>query len=1144
MTNPYKYLIALALIGGIYSDSDILAQSKNTTEAMRKIDRNTVSGTIFGEDGEPLIGATIMLKGTTDGTAADLDGNFSLLLRKPKATLVISYVGYNREEVPVELPKDSQHGVYLRITLRPSSNMMDEIVVTGYQSLKRESATGSFQTITAKDLDTRSTTDLASRLEGSVPGLVMDPKNSSGNEDAFTIRGKGTFRAKSSPLVVVDGLPIEGGLSTINPYDIENITVLKDAAAASIYGARASNGVIVVTTKQAKAQRLQVDVNADVTVSEMQDYSNYGWASAAQMIELERYNFNALLAEEGRPTFNSVMTDYRNNRMGSISNVMRLFLANQNGDLSDSELNSTLSKWANNDYRKEYRNAHDRTRVTQLYNVALRYHGNALRSSLNISYSQDNMGVQRENGSDLTFKYRGDLAACKWLDLAFGVNVINTRNKTHDLGSYGYINSFLPYQSMYDESGLPVGMEAGIYPGMSAFSNPAYELKDPTFNLQDEMGRNFNKYRYTNTRTYIHANFNLLPGWKATAQFQYEDIFSRTQTMHEANSYFMRDIFNRYTTASTVMEWANDTSKDWWGFDFDMDAWMNDPEHYGMTQVAKTQTFHNVPDGGSLQTTTTESQFYTFRGQTSYNNTIGKHMIDAVAGFEYRQTHTTYDMNVLLGYDDATQSNLNLLTDWAFINNPTTSVFGSDVPVYGAPSSFTTSDVLHRFYSLYLVGSYVYDSRYSLSASYRVDKTDLFGTDPKFRGRPLWSVGLSWNAHNEKFLREVLWLNALKVRGSYGLAGNIDSNSTSYLTAKMSTNRITGGKLGILQTPPNDQLRWEKTSTWNFGLDFSLFNYRLNGSFDYYHKSGSDLLTVTDLDCTSGWTSLTINSGCMVNNGVELMLDGNILPQTHRKSIGVRLGLNFAYNHNKVTSVSHELLTGLDYLNASNLHKGYPIGSLFSFDYTGLKEVDGLYYMGWRDKNGEEHTSSISSSEFTTDDVIYSGPSTPVYTGSLTPTIMWNGFALSAMMSYYGGHYMRVGNDEWDSQVGGAYGYTNTFGQSAVSAAALNYWKGDDTYPANGFLSKNYKYMNYSGYRNNNVVHADYLKVRNIILSYNFDPKLCRKIGLNDIRLRFQMNNLATWARNGRNLDPEAISNGRHIDKMPRSYTFSLFFSL
>ena len=173
------------------------------------------------------------------------------------------------------------------------------------------------------------------------------------------------------------------------------------------------------------------------------------------------------------------------------------------------------------------------------------------------------------------------------------------------------------------------------------------------------------------------------------------------------------------------------------------------------------------------------------------------------------------------------------MTDWAFLNNPSVGVFGDEVPLMGMPLlDFSTSDVMHRYYSIYFTGNYVYDTRYSIFGSYRVDKTDLFGTDPKFRGRPLWSVGLSWNAHNEPFLNNLEWISALKVRGSYGLTGNIDSSVSSYLIAKMKINSITGDKYGSLVSPPNDQLRWEKTATWNIGADFAFLNYRINGSID------------------------------------------------------------------------------------------------------------------------------------------------------------------------------------------------------------------------------------------------------------------------------------------------------------------------
>ncbi|MDE6378646.1 MAG: hypothetical protein K2K72_07875, partial [Duncaniella sp.] len=439
-----------------------------------------------------------------------------------------------------------------------------------------------------------------------------------------------------------------------------------------------------------------------------------------------------------------------------------------------------------NDYRKEYQKVHDRTRVKQQYNAALRVQGKSLSSNIVLNYSDDNAGVNKESYRSLTFKYKGDLKAAKWLDLSFGVNVLNNRNKLHNFQDYyGSINSFLPYQSMYDEDGNLAGLEADVYLGEKAFDNADYGLKDHSYNLVDEMNRNFRKYRYTNTRTYIHSLFKLLPGWTAQAQFQYEDISSRSESYYEADSYFVRHLYNLYTTASSVMKWVDDKSKDWWGADLDFDAYMADPDHYGKVQVPDVQTTHHLPDGAIQTTTNTHSQYYTLRTQSRYARTLfEKHDIDLLAGFEYRQTHTSSDNGLLYGYDNQTLTNNNVLTDWNFINRPSgKSVLGSNYTIYGAPRSFATTDVLHRFYSIYAIGNYVYDRRYSLSGSYRVDKCDLFGTDPKFRGRPLWSVGGSWNANNEAFMQPYTWIDALKLRVSYGLTGNIDSNVSSYLTA-------------------------------------------------------------------------------------------------------------------------------------------------------------------------------------------------------------------------------------------------------------------------------------------------------------------------------------------------------------------------
>ena len=1113
----------------------------SVAKEIRSIEQRSLVGVVLDENGEPLPGATVRVEGTQTGAITDVNGNFSFIAGVKNPTLVISYIGM--ESVTMKVTSKTK---YIQVTMKPQENLMEEVVVTGYQNIKRENATGSYQTLTAKDMDKRYTGDITSNLEGKIPGMVTvrtDSQTATG-EDAITIRGVGTFNAKRSPLVVVDGLPIEGGLESVNPYDVENITVLKDAAAAAIYGARASNGVIVITTKRAKEDRLSIDFNADLVISEKQDYSNYNWASAADIIQLEKNNFNAMLNED--PDLIQQQLDAMNGgRIYTQSQVMRLLLRNHEGTLSDADLNATLDRWSRNDYRKEWRDAHDRTQITQQYNLGIRVKGNKLSSSIVANYSGGNRGVKKESDDSFSFSYNGDLEVNKWWDLSFGVNVLNNRSTSHAYTSYNQINSFMAYESMYNDDGSLARMEADVYPGESAFSNADYGLKDPTYNLAEEMNYNFNKYRYSNIRAHVKTLFHLpVDGWTASAQFQYEDINSRSQTRYNKESHYMRSLYNLYTHATQVTEWVEDPNFDWGDMSTWPDDWMNDMEHLGYMQVTRDVINHAVPDGDLLQTANTSSQFYTFRAQTQYAHEFGKHAVDVLAGFEYRQTHTKTDDNLLYGYSHQTQTNQNLQTDWAFLNNPTVGVLGSNYTPSGAPTDFDTSDVLHRYYSYYFTANYVYNGLYSLFASYRVDNTDLFGTDPKFRRRPLWSVGASWNIQNEEFMKPYTWVNALKLRASYGLTGNIDSGATSYLTASFGTNPYNGGLVGYLDTPPNDQLRWEKTQTWNVGVDFAFWGYRLNGSVDFYRKIGSDLLTTTDLDPTTGWTSLTINNGEMDNTGIELQLDGRILPARKREDVGINLGFNIAYNKNKVTKVMHQPASGAEYLRAS-LHEGYPLNSLFSIDYAGLIEKDGTYFVGWKDKEGEVHTEAYTSGSFTIDDAVFSGTYTPTISGAITPEITWNGFSLSAMFNFYGGHYMRTGNDVWSTNIGGSSGYKATFGIGGIPKDYLRYWNGDPDVPANGYMTIHYSNMDGGIYRDTNVEHAGYMKLRNIVLGYDFSKRVCRAIGLNDLRLRFQMNNVCTWARNSRGLDPEAVNlrTGTTLNTVPRSYTMSLYFN-
>lgn len=1098
--------------------------------------QSRVSGTVLDETGEPLAGAAVVIQGTSIGVVTDVDGNFAMDINNDSPVLVVNYVGMHPS---IQRLSKSNIGKHLKIVLKHNASVMDEVVVTGYQNIKRENATGAFQTITADDLDKRYTSNIIQNLEGAVPGLVLSKNANDLGDDKMVIRGTGTFNARRAPLIVVDGLPIEGGIESINPYEISNITVLKDAAAAAIYGARATNGVIVVSTKQAANERVKVEFNADITVSERQSYDNFDWADAGQMIKLERYNFNAMRDDEDQSAFKNLINGYTGGRVQGMTPVTRLLVENHRGDISDEILESKLSQWSKNDYRRQYREIAERQRVEQSYNLAVRVLCRNLASSMVVNYRDNNRGAYKEHEHTLQYKYKGDLKVASWLDLSFGVEVRNKASKYRSGVDGLGINAFLPYQSIYNEDGTYAELERDIYLKEPNLGNAELELKPVGFSTHDELNRNFTKSDYTNIRTHIHSLFRIMPGWTAQAQFQYEDISSRSRRLRENDSYYMRYLYNLYTSSTQVKKWVDDPDA------FDNIDW-DDPNvwdiitqpNFGKKEITVNETTHHIPDGGLLTTSHVHGVHYTFRGQTRYNNTFGKHFVDALAGMEYRQTHSWDSSDIRYGYNPLTLNNGNMATDWDYITSPGKSALGNEYRVQGAPRlPDKDGDILHRYYSVYFTGNYVFDSRYSLSGSWRVDKTDLFGSDPKFRGRPLWSVGASWNLHNESFMKAYTWLNALKLRASYGLTGNIDSNASSYLTAAIKNNWMNSLPMGVIKNAPYDQLRWEKTATTNIGIDYAFCGYRLSGSVDYYHKSGSDLLTETDMDPTLGLPDnvMTINAGNMVNTGVELQINANILPQKLRNSVGVNVYFNIAYNKNKVTGLNHIPPTASDYLYGY-LREGYPRSSIFSFDYAGLIDnEDGTRSIGWRDHNGNIHSESIYESEFSEDDLIFHGSADPTVAASFTPEIKYAGFSLSAMFNFYGGHYMRAGNEKWNTY-GNDLGYTS----GATPSSCLRYWEGDVEAMPNGYKAYSTIGYDYAPYMNRSVYHADYLKISNIVLSYQFDRAFISKLRLRDLRLRAQINNVCTWARNPLGLDPEAVMGGISINRTPRSYTMSL----
>lgn len=1110
ITCAYKKATLQQLLNRIfYEEANIDYEISNGTVILKPAPKEhpyfkrLVTGVVTDENDEPLPGATVVVRETKLGVSTDLEGTFSVIVEGKEPVLDVSYVGM--KPMAVRITNRTEKTIFIR--LESDTKLLEEVLVTGYQNIKRENATGSYQLISASSLDQRYTGDVASNLEGKVPGLVAYNNGTSGDgEKQLTIRGTGSFNASTTPLVVVDGLPVEGGLESVNPYNIENITILKDAAAASIYGARASNGVIVITTKRAKSDKLEVSFSADLTISEKNDYDYLQWANAAELIQLEHSNFQFVKNAPSHSAWQNVQSYYKNNPY-ALSPIVRLLMAKETGELSVADLDSQLAALGRNNYVKEWQNVWERQQVTHQYNLALRNRGKYVNSSVVLNYKGDNLGVSCEHDNTLTFSYRGDMNLTKWLTLEFGANVINERTKRHLSSEWSSVYSFSPYLSMYNADGSPAQMEAGAYLAEPSLLHNVYGLKSEAYSPIDEVTHNFNTGRETNIRSFVHAKATLLEGWTVGGMFQYEDIYSKNEAYYEAESYDMRHLYNLYTS--------------------------EDGTHY-------------MPDGGLLRSNTAEGAYYTFRAQTDYSREFaGKHQVDALLGFEYRESQYKSNSSMFVGYDEQSQTNNMGTTNLGMLKDMEgqTSALGSFYSMIGAPTGadYTSSDVLHRFYSIYFTGDYTYDHRYSLTASYRVDKTDLFGADPKFRGRPLWSVGAGWNMQNESFMKDVHWVDALKLRVSYGLTGNIAQDFSSYLTATVGVNEINGVRVATLNTPPNDQLRWEKTASLNIGADFALFGGRLTGALDYYRKNGSDLLTTTDLDPTTGWTSLTINNGKLLNTGVELQLNGEILKARSSDQLGLTAAFSIAYNKNKVTSVNHEATTGAEALEVYTLHEGYPVHSLFSYQFAGMKETGGIQYFGWKDHLGEVHYTSIDTEEFTPADAIYSGSLDPKISASFTPTLTWKGFTLSAMLAYYSGHVMRARTEDWTYE-GSAYGYHVLNEIEAVPASYLNYWNStSDQYPANGYAGSSNVVGNFH-YLDASVVPADYLKLRNVVLGYDFPRSICRILHMQSLRLRLQANNLWTWKRNSLGIDPEACNpvSGESSLRTPRSYTMSL----
>lgn len=1061
----------------------VLFLEKKETDILESKQTVTVRGSVKDDKGEPLPGAVVMPKDETkiNGTVTDVDGNFLLSGVSANEILLISFLGYETVEVAIE------GRTSISVTLQPGAKMLEELVVTGYQSIARGKVTGAVSTVNSNALQERYTTNIMSNLEGRVAGLVTDGDN-------ITIRGTGSLHAVNNPLVVVDGLPIEGSWHDLNPYDIESITVLKDAAATAMYGSRASAGIIVITTKKPREEgRISVDVQANFTIHQKRnlDYADNFFMTPEQQVDAEAgYYKYKYLTEETAVNNRVSFRDNTLNKNNPFSPVQYAYYRLGENQTTESEVNDLLGELRQNNYAKEYGEQILRNQLVQQYNIAVRSMSDKYQSSLVLNYKQDNLGYINENDNRFTIFYKGEYKMAKWLNLNFGVNSI--LQDSHYSSYDGWLNKARDPFSEFAYSRLV--NDDGSHADHTRFGNGLF-TDDPAFrpthyNALDEMSYDQTRYERQSSRYNGGLLFYIMEGLTAQGQFIYETERNNSSRLSEAESYLMRMMRNAYTR-NNGGSWE-----------------------------------YMIPEtGGRLVTENRKGDFWTTRGQLNYSRLFAqKHAVDLLAGVEFRQTRYKGNRGLLMGYDDQLQTqntaNMDLVELRAWQTNPyyydmnTVSFFGLIESGLGL-----IPEERHRFASGYGNLTYSFNDKYNFFGSFRKDYADVYGLNSKYRGKPLWSVGASWVASDETFMKNNQWINYLKLRGSYGITGNIVQNVTSIMVASTNipVNTWTQQPRARIDRPANPFLTWEKTATTNIGLDFGLFQSRLRGALDFYYKNADDVYALKTLEPTTGFSEMWLNMAGLYNKGVELDLTYDWFPQRGRDRFDWTSSLTMAYNQNEITHVESLAKTAGGLVGDYKYMEGYPTSAMWSYRFGGLTDEGQRMYL---DKDDSKLTGNQISGK-DTDAVIFSGQREPKITMGLSNTLRYRGFSLAVMAVYYGDYMMR------SLQAGTLSSPVGAYNPGTMASYLLDAWTPENTDTTVPGIFQYDRTSNTDGggaynYLDIYVQPADFIKIRNIVLGYDLPQQWTGRIGMQYANLRFQIDNLPViWTKNRVGVDPE-----------------------
>ncbi len=1027
-------------------------------------DRVITGNVIADDDKQPLIGVSVYVSADdlkkagsslmSLGVVTDIDGNFSISVPSGVKKLQCSYIGYTT--LQIELKPGQTH---YNIALQPSSTMLNDVVVTGYQTVERRKLTAAVAKIDISEERIGTVKSIDQALSGQIAGLsAVTTSGAPGSPVKIRIRGTSSLNGTQDPLWVLDGIPLEGtdipsmeslkniddvqqsSIAGLNPADIADITVLKDAAATAIYGARAANGVIVITTKNGKAGKTKINFSTRLTWSPQQNIDRLNLLNASEKVDLElqlmksNYAMNADKGEVYRilKRYNAIDA-FQKNGWDALSkeaqndiNALRLI----NTDWNDILLQDAFS---------------------QEYNLSLSGGNEKATYYTSLGYSKEQGNIPNVSSDRLNLVMKANYKVNHILK--FGASVFANRRKNSSyLATDGFTNPMFyarianPYLTPYDKDGNYV-YDSDIQSGNS-------EL---LFNTFEERQNTSNETTINSLSSIFDVELRFDDRFKITSQVGLQlDKTSREQ-IADQESFAMR------------LEHQNRRNN-------------------GVSFLPKKGGFDKNYENSDSQVT--------WKTMGTYRDTYADiHEFEIMVGSELRRTWATTLYSVGYGYDRRTMT-----------NQPV--VFPSESQAFPLHAK---TNVENAYVSAFSTMSYSLLNRYTLGGSIRFDGSDLFGVDKKYRYLPLYSVSALWRISEEPFTQNAKWLDNLVIRASYGLQGNIDKNTSPYLLGKYQSNAnpILPGNtedMIVVNSAPNDKLRWEKTHSVNVGMDFAVLNQAISLSVDYYYRKGVDLIGLQMLPLETGFTSTNINWASMTNKGIEVGLSTRNI---HTKSFMWTTTFNFAYNQNKVLKESKPKA------DLSPSREGYPAGAIFAFPYAGIDEHGQMTF--YNKETGKVESMKeffrVEESDLTTEELRnkyeYIGTADSPYTGGFNNTFTYKAWELGINCIFNAGGYVRVQP---------SYSLTSLDRGQNTNRDILNRWTPENpkgTMPALvDWHTDIITYLFLDGavnpYANSSlwVKKQNYMRIQSIRLGYELPFELIKKLGVSQ----------ATVALEGRNL--------------------------